>query len=91
MKINGYAIPVIPIALVAAVITGAVAYGQQKEKVDNNSTRIEELEKTPLKVWEIAKDQAVMQKDLDALNQKQEVFRDATIKSLDRILRKLDE
>ena len=53
MKINGYAIPAVPIALVVAVFVGAVAYGQQKERVDNNATRIEELEKTPLKVWEL--------------------------------------
>ncbi len=90
MKINGYAVPVVPLALVAAIFTGAVAYGVQKEKVDAHDKRIEQLEKTPLKVWQIDKRQAEMQKEMEALTREQRDFRQTTVKALDRILRKLD-
>jgi len=88
MKINGI---VIPVVLVVAIIAGAVAYGEQKSTVNDHDRRIGELEKTPLKVQAIDKSQAVMQKDIEALTRAQEVFRDQTVRSLDRILRKLDE
>ncbi len=88
MKINGV---VVPIALVVAIIAGAVAYGEQKSTVNDHDRRIGELEKTPLKVQAIDKSQAVMQKEVEALAREQRTFRDQTVKALDRILRKLDE
>ena len=80
MKINGY---VFPGALVLAILAGAYGYGQQSEK-------IEKLEKTPLKVQVIAENQAGMKAKIEALARAQETFRDHTVRSLDRILRKLD-
>ena len=91
MKINGYTIPAVPIALVVAVVVGAVAYGEQQSTVDNHGERIDRLEQTPLKVWEIDTRTAVMQEKSEALTREQRIFRDQTEKSLDRILRKLDE
>ncbi len=88
MKING---GVVPIALVVAIIAGAVAYGEQKSTVNDHDRRIGELEKTPLKVQAIDKRQAVMQKDVEALAREQRTFREGTERALDRILRKLDE
>lgn len=88
MKINGI---VVPIALVVAIVAGAVAYGEQRSTVDDHDRRIGELEKTPLKVQAIDKSQAVMQKEVEALVREQRTFRDQTVKALDRILRKLDE
>ncbi|MEE8607227.1 MAG: hypothetical protein V3S55_06475 [Nitrospiraceae bacterium] len=81
MKINGY---VVPGVLVLAILAGVYGYGQQSEK-------IEKLEKTPLKVQEIAENQAGMKEKIEALARAQETFRDQTVRSLDRILRKLDE
>ena len=88
MKING---AFVPWALGIAIIVGAVAYGEQKSTVNDHDRRIGQLEKTPLKVQEIDKRQAVMQKGIEALVREQRAFRDQTVRSLDRILRKLDE
>jgi len=88
MKINGV---IVPIALGVAVVTGAIAYGEQKSTVNDHDRRIEELEKTPLKVQSIDKAQAVIQKDIEALTREQRSFRDQTVRTLDRIIRKLDE
>lgn len=87
MKINGY---VFPAALAIAVVIGAIAYGEQKSTVNDHDRRIEQLEKTPLKVQEIDKSQAVMQRDIKALTREQRIFRQQTVKTLDRILRKLN-
>lgn len=81
MKINGY---VVPGVLVLAILASVYGYGQQSEK-------IEKLEKTPLKVQAIAENQAGMKVKIEALARAQETFRDQTERSLDRILRKLDE
>lgn len=89
MKINNGI--VIPAVLVVAIIAGAVAYGEQKSTVGDHARRIDQLEKTPLKVQAIDKRQAVMQRDVEALVREQRTFRDQTVKTLDRILRKLDE
>ncbi len=88
MKINGY---VFPVALALAVLAGAYGYGQQSERVDDNNRRIEALEKTPLKVQEIDKSQAVMGAEIKAMRQEQQVFQAHAQRQLDRILRKLDE
>ena len=88
MKINGI---MVPVALALAVIAGAIAYGEQKSTVKEHDRRIGELEKTPLKVQEIDKRQVGMQRDIEALTREQRVFRDQTVRSLDRILKKLDE
>ncbi len=88
MKINGY---VVPGTLAIAIIVGAVAYGEQSSTVSDHDRRIETLEKTPLKVWEIDKRQVGMNAKIEALTRAQETFRDQTERSLDRILRKLDE
>ena len=87
MKINGLAVPVV---LVVAIVAGAVAYGEQSSTVNDHDRRIGLLEKTPLKVQEIDKRQAVMQRDVEALILEQRTFRRETVKSLDRILKKLD-
>jgi len=89
MKINNSY--VVPLTLVAAIIAGAVAYGEQKSTVNDHDRRIGELEKTPLKVQEIDKRQAIIQKDIEALTREQRAYRDQTVQTLDRILRKLDE
>ncbi len=81
MKVNGY---VFPGALVLAVLAGAYGYGQQSEK-------IEKLEKTPLKVQAIAENQAGMKVKIEALVRAQEAFRGRIERTLDHILRKLDE
>ena len=91
MKINGHAIPAVPIALVVAIVAGAMAYGEQSSTVDNHGDRIEQLEKTPLKVWEIDTRTSLMQQKIETLTNDQKRFRSQTEKSLDRILRKLDE
>ena len=88
MKFNG---AVVPIALVLAIGVGVYGYGQQSERVEGHGKRIKQLEKTPLKIWEIDKRTAVMQEKIEALTREQRIFRDQTEKSLDRILRKLDE
>ena len=87
MKINGL---VVPGALLIAIVVGAVAYGQQKEKVEAHDKRIEQLEKTPLKIWAIDKRTSVMQEKIEVLTREQRDFRQTTVKALDRILRKLD-
>ena len=88
MKINGW---VVPGALAVAIVTGAVGYGQQREAVKNHGDRIEQLEKTPFVVSEIDKRSAVMKEKIEALTREQRTFRDQTVRTLDRILRKLDE
>jgi predicted transcriptional regulator len=88
MKINGYAVPV---ALGIAIVTGAVAYGVQKKTVEDNAKRIEQLEKTPLKVWEIDKRTSVMKEKIENLTREQRAYREQTVRALDHILRKLDE
>ena len=88
MKING---AVVPWALGIAIVLGAVAYGQQRETVNDHDRRIGQLEKTPLKVQAIAEHQAGMKEKIEALARAQETFRDQTVRSLGRILRKLDE
>ena len=88
MKINGY---VFPGALVLAILAGVYGYGQQSETVDAHDRRIEQLEKTPLKVQVIAENQAGMKVKIEALAREQRTFRDNTQRTLGRILRKLDE
>ena len=89
MKINnGF---IFPAALIVAIVAGAIAYGEQKSTVLDHDRRIGELEKTPLKVQAIDKRQAVMQKDIETLTREQRSYREQTVRTLDRILRKLDE
>ena len=88
MKINGY---VFPGVLALAIIGGAIAYGEQKSTVNDHDRRIELLEKTPLKVWEIDKRTVVMQEKIEAMRREQRTFQTQAEKQLDRILRKLDE
>ncbi len=87
MKINGY---VFPGALALAIIAGAIAYGEQKSTVNDHDRRIGQLEQTPLKVQEIDKRQVGMNAKIEALTRAQEIFRDQTERTLDRILGKLD-
>ena len=89
MKINNSY--VVPLTLVATIIAGAVAYGEQKSTVNDHDRRIGELEKTPLKVQEIDKRQAVIQRDIESLVREQRTYREQTVRTLDHILRKLDE
>ena len=92
MKINGLVVPAVTaLALLGAVITGAIAYGQQKERVNDHDRRIGQLEQTPLRVQKIDKATAVMKEKIEALTREQRDFRSTTVKALDRILRKLDE
>ena len=92
MKINGLVVPAVTaLALLGAVITGAIAYGQQKERVNDHDRRIGQLEQTPLQVQKIDKATAVMKEKIEALTREQRDFRSTTVKALDRILRKLDE
>lgn len=88
MKINGLAVPIV---LVVAIVAGAVAYGEQKSTVNSHDRRIGQLERVPLKVQEIDKRQAVMQRDIEALVREQRSYRQQTVLTLDHILRKLDE
>ncbi len=88
MKINGY---IFPIALGVAVITGAIAYGEQKATVNDHDRRIETLEQTPLKVQAIEKSQVGMQRDIEAMRREQQTSQAHVQRQLDRILRKLDE
>ncbi len=75
------------LALIATIATGFVTYGAQGEKVENNKERIaenkkriEQVEKATLKMYEIDKKQAVMNGAMEEQT-----------KTLDRILKKLDE
>jgi len=87
MKLNGY---VVPVALGLAILGGAYGYGQQSKTIENLGERVETLEKTPLKVWEIDKRTSVMKEKIEALTREQRTYRQQTSRSLDRILRKLD-
>ncbi|KKM15775.1 hypothetical protein LCGC14_1692620 [marine sediment metagenome] len=92
MKTNGHGIS-IATAVVLAVAMGAafIAYGAQGEKVDGNKERIVKLENAQTKIHEINRGQVQLQEQVRGLTREQRTFREDTNKSLDRILKKLDE
>lgn len=79
------------VALIGGAITGGVTYGQVDERLKNIEEEQSKRADDAAKLQEIDRQQGIIITKQEKSDEAQEKFENSVTRSLDRILRKLDE